>query len=456
MFRIFFGILCLLILGGATLEKRFFEDLRRAALKTGVSAETFEAVFGNFRPDMRALKRAQNQPELSLPLRVYVDAILSKGRARGGRQMIKRHKKLLERLEKRYGVDKEILVAVWGIESNYGVFQGNHNVLRALATVGLGMPRRREFAQTELLAALRILETKEASISHLKGSWAGAMGQTQFIPSTFERYAVDADGDGRRDIWGSVADALGSAAHYLRKMGWEPGRPWGASVRLPQKFDYTLADGVLRARAFWRHKGVLTLDGRPLPEGAPMAVVVPAGHRGPAFLVGRNFLTLRHYNNSQAYSFAVVLLAERLKIGSSKNLVLFPRERQPLNPQERLHVQRLLNAEGFEVGVLDGHFGTKTKKALRAWQKTRNMPADGYPTRIVLRRLIREQPPVRDIEALEPRLAPSLRWARIVPRARPVVVHIALVPRLAPPLRWARIVPRPRPIQSALKSNLSH
>ena len=406
-------------------QAQFLESLRQQALGSGISAQTFGRALGVFKPDGRVLRQARNQLELSVPFRTYVGRFVSRERVREGREMLRRHEAMLARLEARYGVDRGFLVALWGIESHYGRRQGHYSVPRALVTLALGVPRRREFAIKELLAVLRILQKGEASLAQMKGSWAGAMGQTQFIPSTFEAYAVDADGDGRRDVWGSAEDALGSAAHYLRKMGWRPGDPWGFQVRLPRGFNYTLSQGGLRSRAFWVRHGVVLHDGTPLVKAPHRveALFLPAGHRGPAFLVGHNFFVLRRYNNSNTYSLTVALLAGQVKSHGGFR-VFFPTERWPLSREEHYHLQRLLAAEGFYVGVRDGLVGAQTRQALRDWQASREMPVDGYPSRRVLNRLIREQPPVRDVEALVPRPPPPLRWTRLIPR-RPLQSPLA-------------------------------
>ena len=279
-----------------------------------------------------------------------------------------------------------IVVAIWGIESNYGDNFGNTPTIDALATLGFE-GRRESWARGQLLAALKILQSGDIDRAHMVGSWAGAMGQTQFLPSTFLTYAVDADGDGRRDIWGSLADVMASTANFLARSGWRAGEPWGAEVQLPPEFDVSRADAeVKQTSAQWAAEGVHTSDGAPLPEFADGAILLPAGARGPAFLVGPNFRAILRYNNSTSYALAVSLLAQRLAEGPGVQ-ASWPRDLTALTRSQVLALQTALNEHGFASGTPDGLAGPATREALRRYQRSLGLPADGYPTLELLQRL---------------------------------------------------------------------
>ncbi|RYG10807.1 MAG: lytic murein transglycosylase, partial [Burkholderiales bacterium] len=279
----------------------------------------------------------------------------------------------------RYSVPAEILAAIWGMESNYGSNTGNIPTIDALATLGFE-GRREAWARSQLLAALKILQNRDIDRDQMIGSWAGAMGQTQFLPSNFLAYAVDADGDGRRDIWGSLPDVMASTANFLSKSGWQAGQPWGAEVRLPQGFDFALADGEQRRPASaWADAGVRSVDGAPLPGLTDSAILLPAGARGPAFLVGANFRTILRYNNSTSYALAVGLLSQALAGGPTVQAA-WPRDVPPLSRSQLLALQTALNTRGFDSGTPDGVVGPATRSAIRRYQQTAGMPADGYPT----------------------------------------------------------------------------
>jgi membrane-bound lytic murein transglycosylase B len=294
----------------------------------------------------------------------------------------------LERIEKRYGVDRQTLVAIWGLESNFGSNIGTHNVIRSLATLAYE-GRRQVFWRSQLLAVLQILQHGDITPERLIGSWAGAMGQTQFMPTTYNEHAVDFDGDGRRDLWRSSADALASAAHYLQASGWQKGQPWGYEVRLPQAFDYSLADPeVRRSLAEWTALGVepLTPPARDLATETMATLLLPAGHRGPAFLLLSNFRSILKYNNSTSYALAIGLLADGLNGGAGVRAA-WPREERQLGRSERIELQELLAQNGLEPGPADGIIGANTRKAVRTFQLQLGWPADGHPTQELLVRL---------------------------------------------------------------------
>jgi membrane-bound lytic murein transglycosylase B len=329
--------------------------------------------------DERVVSADRRQPELSRPVGDYIQGVASTARADEGRTRRAAMASTLERISSRTGVPPEILVSIWAVESNFGAIQGNYDVIRSLATLAAD-GRRRDWAETQLLAAFRMLFTAEAPRDRLKGSWAGAMGQTQFMPDTFLAFAIDEDGDGQRDIWGSSADALGSAGNYLAKRGaWRRGQGWAREVLLPPGFDYSVVEGPGKTWAAWAADGVRTADGYAwnAAESAEAATLLaPAGWSGPAFLVLPNHMAIRAYNNSTSYALAVGLLADRIA-GAPALSKAWPSD-QPLTLADRIAAQEALARLGFDPGAADGVIGSRTRAAARAWQQSRGMPADGY------------------------------------------------------------------------------
>lgn len=362
---------------------------REQALQAGINASTFDRAFLDVTPDMDVIKADRSQPEFTRPVWEYLDGALSPVRVRKGKALLEQHAELLSQLEQRYGVDRQILVSVWGMESNFGQFQGSKSVIRSLATLAYE-GRRPQFAHDQLLAALQILQNGDIQPDAMRGSWAGAMGQTQFIPTTYNTHAVDFDGDGRRDIWNSSADALASTAHYLQSSGWQRGQPWGFEVQLPPGFDFWLADGSQRKTvAEWLQLGVQLPAGTRLPANSNQfsaALLLPAGARGPAFLVFDNFRAILKYNNSSSYALAVSLLGDRFS-GWGYIAGSWPKDDLPLSRNERIELQTLLNASGHEAGNADGIIGANTRKAIRNAQQAQGLPADGYPTQKLLESL---------------------------------------------------------------------
>ncbi len=363
----------------ATSFTQWQSEFREQALAAGIRADIFDQAFAGLSPDAAVLKADQSQPEFTRPVWEYLDGALSSQRQATGRVMLGRHAAMLQQIEARYGVDRHILVAIWGLESNFGSNMGERSVIRSLATLA-HQGRRSDFAQTQLLAALEILQRGDTNISGMTGSWAGAMGQTQFIPTTYNDYAVDFDGNGKRDIWHSEADALASAANYLKQSNWQSGASWGAEVRLAEGFDYSLADmSVRKSPADWAALGVTDARGRALPTGSSdtATLILPAGHRGPAFLINNNFRSILRYNNSTSYALAIGLLSERLQ-GQGQIHASWPTTDKPLSRSERLELQELLENSGFEPGSVDGIIGANTRQAIRQLQIALGWPADGY------------------------------------------------------------------------------
>ena len=361
-------------------------NFRVQALKAGISPLVFDNAFKDITPDMGVIKADRSQPEFSRPVWEYLDGALSPLRVRNGQRLLEQNAQLLSRIEQRYGVDRQALVSVWGMESNFGTFQGNKSVIRSLATLAYE-GRRPEFAQSQLIAALKIIQEGDISPEKMLGSWAGAMGQTQFIPTTYETHAVDFDGDGRRDIWNSSADALASTAHYLQSSGWKQGQPWGFEVNLPSGFDYALADGTVRKSVSeWQALGVRVPETDSGSEQLSATLLLPAGYRGPAFLVLDNFRAILRYNNSSSYALAVGLLSERFN-GGGIIKGDWPKDDRPLSRSERVELQTLLSNRNYDAGKADGIIGANTRKAIRSAQQALGWPADGYPSHKLLESL---------------------------------------------------------------------
>jgi len=361
---------------------------RREAREAGIRERTLSQALDGVRYRPRVIELDGAQPEFVRPIWQYLDSAVSASRVTTGRERLAAHRATADAMTQRYGVPGEVIVAIWGIESNYGGNFGNFSTLEALATLAYD-GRRQAFARGELLAALRILEAGDIPADRMIGSWAGAMGHTQFIPSSFEAYAVDGDGDGRRDIWGSIPDVMASTANYLDRAGWQAGQPWGAEVRLPDDFDY--ADTELATRLStrdWAARGVRTVDDAPLPDLDAASVIVPGGAKGPAFLVGPNFRAILRYNNATSYALAVGTLADEIA-GREGVVQGWPREEQPLSRRQVREMQRLLNQRGFDVGAPDGIMGPNTRRGLREYQAAIGAIPDGFATRNLLERLTR-------------------------------------------------------------------
>lgn len=360
-----------------------FSTFARAA---GIDEATLKTAFENVRLIPRVIDSDRAQPEFTRTVWDYLDSALSAQRIARGQDKLLQLRPEIDTIAARYGVPTEILVAIWGMESNYGSNVGDIPTIDALATLGFE-GRREAWARGQLLAALKILQNRDIDRAQMIGSWAGAMGQTQFLPSNFLAYAVDADGDGRRDIWGSVADVMASTANFLARSGWQAGQPWGIEVRLPAGFDYARADADVRQTATqWADEGVQAMDGAPLPALEGASILLPASARGPAFLVGPNFRTILRYNNSTSYALAVGLLAQKLAAGPAVQTP-WPRELQPLSRSQLLALQTALNALGFDSGTPDGTMGPATRRGVRQYQRSLGLPADGYPTPDLLQRL---------------------------------------------------------------------
>jgi membrane-bound lytic murein transglycosylase B len=366
----------------------FVEGLWPAARSAGVSRGTFDAAFKDVAPDPRVIGLARAQPEFNQAIWSYVNGRVGEARVRQGRQAADRYETALKRIETTYGVDRYTILAIWAMESNFGTSAGSSDIIRSLATLACCTARRPDYFRDELIAALQILEAHDIEPRSMTGSWAGAMGQTQFMPSSFLRYAADADRDGRRDIWRSAPDALASIANYLSQHGWEARAPWGYEVRLPRDFDYRSISRLDGAPASeWAKLGLERAGGGALPGGAAKGwLFLPAGARGPAFLTFQNYWVIKSYNVSDAYTLSVGHLADRIR-GGGPIAAKWPVGDRPLGRARLEAMQKRLKALGFEIDTLDGKVGPSTRAAIRAWQTSVGLTADGYPTAAVLQRM---------------------------------------------------------------------
>jgi lytic murein transglycosylase len=363
----------------------FLESLWPLAQAAGVSRATFDAALANAAPVPSILARARKQSEFTSTIRAYVGAAVTATRVARGQGLARLHSEALARAERATGVDRFTILAIWGTETNYGVETGGEQVVSALATLAFARYRG-DYFRDELIAALKILEDGHVTPAAMRGSWAGAMGQTQFMPSSFLRHAVDADGDGRADIWSSPTDALASAASFLAHHGWAAGAPWGYEVALPAGFQLAPDDQErYRPVGEWAGRGVARADGAPLAEGAEARLLLPAGRAGPVFLVTRNFTVIRSYNNSMFYALAVGLLSDRLA-GRAPLVGRWPQERAIAVTQAR-DLQRELHRRGYDVGALDGKLGDKVRAAIRDWQARQGVTPDGHPTLALLEQM---------------------------------------------------------------------
>jgi lytic murein transglycosylase len=361
--------------------------LKGQAAAKGVSAATYDAVTSGVQPDMKILELMDNQPEFKTPIWDYLGFLVDDERVEEGRAAMRRAAQALATAESRFGVDRYIIAGVWGVESNFGKDIGGRPLVQSLATLSCVPNRRQGYFRGEFFATLQIIERGDIAPERLNGSWAGAFGHTQFMPSTFLRLAVDLDGDGRRDVVDSVADAVGSTANFLKKAGWSAGIPWGYEVEIPETFNAGLAGRKnKRPVASWAAMGVKRIDGRPLSGDYAGAILLPAGKDGPAFLVTRNFDALYSYNAAESYGLAIAVLSDRLRGGPGIQAA-WPTDDPPLSRAQRRELQALLAARGHDVGEPDGKIGQKTRDAIKQIEGQLGMRQTGRPGGKVLQAL---------------------------------------------------------------------
>lgn len=358
--------------------KAFIQEIKQAAQKDGIDAKHLKALDA-LKPDPEVQRLAARQPEYVKPIWAYLTHMVTQERLSLGRDQLKSREAFLDGLEEKYGVPRGILIAIWGVETNYGANKGSFSVLRSLATLGYE-GKRADFGRQQLLYALRILQSGDVALKDFKGSWAGAMGHTQFIPTTYADYAADGTGDGIKDIWTEPRDALASAAYYLKRMGWQRGLVWGFEVAVPDDFDFAEAR-IKSAKpvSYWADKGVRA-TGRGLDETlGEVSIFAPAGLRGPVFMLTKNFRVLLRYNTAPAYALAVGHLSQRF-FGAAPFNRAWPNADRPLLPDEIAELQRRLRKAGYDTGDIDGVLGRQTIAAVRRYQDDRGLAADGFAT----------------------------------------------------------------------------
>lgn len=366
------------------------QSLQAEANRAGVSTATYSRLTSHLEPDLSILEKLNYQPEFRQPIWDYMAALVDEQRINEGKAKLAQHGATLQRVEQVYGVDPATVVAVWGVESNFGQNFGSYPIITALGTLSC-YGRRQAFFRKEFFAALKIVQSGDIPVEEFRGSWAGAFGHTQFMPTTFERLAVDFDGDGRRDLMKNTADALGSTANYLKRNGWQTGQPWGFEVKLPQGFN-TAGEGRRTKRSIqnWQQRGVTGILGQPLNTLAPASqqagLLTPAGAQGPAFLVFKNFDVIYSYNAAESYALAIAHLSDRLRDGPAF-FTAWPTDDLGLSREERVVLQNLLLARGHNIGAADGLIGSKSREAIKVEEARFGMPVTGRAGQKILKRL---------------------------------------------------------------------
>ena len=369
--------------------RRWISDFEATAVKSGVSRQVYRVAFAGVEdPDPEVIEKARFQPEFKDTVWDYLDNRVNEDSAADGQAERVRLKPWLDKIEKRFGVDRDILLAIWSMESNYGRILEREDVVksvpRSLATLAYLDKKRAKFARTQLIAALKIVQDGDVSVRGLTGSWAGAMGHTQFIPTSYRLYAADMDGNGHADIWTSPVDALATSANLLRKNGWQSGKTWGYEVIAPNAAAATSLKGASRSVGEWTRLGFARANGKDFPfPSEKVSLVLPAGPDGPAFLMTRNFFVLKAYNNAEKYALAVGHLADRIA-GSGPLVRDWPRGYTPLSMRERYEVQQHLTTHGLYDGKIDGKIGSSSKSAIMSYQKSVGVDADGNASKALL------------------------------------------------------------------------
>jgi lytic murein transglycosylase len=362
-------------------------DFRLRALDQGIKPQIFDRAMRGLRYDADIIRRDRNQAEFTKTIWDYLDTAVSDLRITNGRKAMAKWGDTLAKVEATYDVEAEVIVAIWGLESAYGTFRGTAPVINGLATLAYDA-RRAEFFEAELIHALRILQNGDVTAAKMQGSWAGAMGHTQFMPSSFQAHAVDLDKDGKRNIWGDdPRDALASTGAYLKHFGWTMGQPWGLEVKLPVGFDYTRANReVLQLPSAWEAQGIKAVTGTVNNAYGPASILLPGGAEGAAFMIFSNFAVLEKYNTADAYVVGVGHLSDRIR-GAAEIKQGWPRRLRALSKDERIELQKRLTAAGFDTVKIDAKMGPLTINAVRRFQQSQGVLPDGYPSLQLLERL---------------------------------------------------------------------
>ena len=363
------------------------EHLWPLAARRSVSRSVFKTYTASLTPDLRIMDLLDNQPEFTKSFWDYLDILVTDARLQTGREILQQYRTTFDAVEKAYGVDRNIIAAIWGVESNYGTMGGDRPVIRSTATLAC-VGRRQNYFREEFLSTLEILQRGDVRPDRLVGSWAGAFGPTQFMPTSFKKYAVDFDRDGRRDVVDSVPDIIASTANNLKKDGWVNGQTWGYEVVVPATFNFLLAEkGRMMTIRDWERQGITRPGGKPFPRGTDRAfLLIPAGVQGPGFLMLPNFQVIMKYNPAEAYALAIGHLADRLR-GAEPFAQDWPRYERVLSRAERLELQQLLARHGYDVGEPDGQLGAKTRAAIRDFQAKIGQVPDGFASAVVLDQL---------------------------------------------------------------------
>ncbi len=361
-------------------------DLREGAQAQGIPGAVFDRTMAGVTPDPKIIELSESQPEFTTPIWDYLASLVDAEKVAEGRKLLARYDRVLRAAEKKSGVDRHTILAVWGVESDYGKLSGRWSLPQSLSTLACTAPRRRDYFRSELMAALKIVARGDLAPEKLRGSWAGAFGHTQFMPSTYLRLAVDGDGDGRRDLVDSIPDALFSTANFLNNAGWQTGAPWGYEVQLPPAYAGPSGRSNRAPLARWIKLKIKRHDGKPLRGPGVAGLVLPAGAEGPAFLVFKNYDAAFSYNGATSYALAISLLSDRLK-GHGAIKTPWPTDDGGLSRAEKRELQVLLRKRGYDVGEPDGAIGAKTREAIGDVQKRSGLPLDGRPGQRVLKLL---------------------------------------------------------------------
>jgi len=357
------------------------QDFKKEAVSSGIDSSLFDQTFKDITPDPVVIKLDTSQPEFTRNIWDYIDNATSEKRIKRGQRLLQKYRVLFDKLEDQYGVQREIIVAIWAMESDFGRNYGSKNVIRSLAALAhhARSEKREKFAKQELLAALHVIQDNKFSVGSLIGSWAGAMGQPQFMPSSYLKYAVDYNNDGQKNIWETESDVFASIANFLKKSGWRELEDWGTEVILPRDFDWKLNSSRYELRFVqWRSMGVTNASGQSFSQPQRLAsVFIPAGRFGPAFLVTHNFNVIKKYNKSLSYALAVAQLS-RLFAGGEGIRIGWPRTDKALSTEQIKVIQTLLNEKNHNSGIVDGKIGSKTREAVRTWQLENGFAGDGY------------------------------------------------------------------------------